>query len=137
MNRTKLIQRLTIEEGLRLLPYKDSRGILTLGIGHNLSVPITRTAAEAICNDDITAHAAQLTSSIPWIGTLDDARQDVLIDMCFNLGVGGLLEFRATLAAVQGGDYPTAAAQMLQSSWATEVGHRAQVLAQIMKDGVE
>jgi lysozyme len=58
-----------------------------------------------------------------------------MIDMCFNLGIGGLLEFKNTLASIQSGDYQKASEQMLQSKWATQVGNRATELSEMMKEG--
>jgi lysozyme len=64
-------------------------------------------------------------------------RQNVLADMCFNLGIGGLLSFKNTLAMVEHGKYEEAAAAMLQSKWATQVGQRAIELSEMMRTGRE
>lgn len=64
------------------------------------------------------------------------ARAEVLVDMAYNLGPDGLLKFVNTLAAVERGDYARAAAGMLASKWAGQVGRRARVLAEIMRIGV-
>lgn len=37
MDFNKLLNTLKIEEGLRLFPYRDPKGILTIGYGHNLT----------------------------------------------------------------------------------------------------
>ena len=63
------------------------------------------------------------------------ARQRVLLNMCFNLGSGGLLEFRKSLAAMERGDFETAAREMKASKWATQVGDRADRLAALMRSG--
>jgi hypothetical protein len=57
------------------------------------------------------------------------------LNMTFNLG-DRLLGFRKALAAVQAGDWSTAAAEMLDSQWAAQVGPRAQRLAEAMRTGV-
>jgi lysozyme len=61
--------------------------------------------------------------------------QEVLANMCFNLGLTGLLGFRQTLALLQAGRYGEAAAEMLRSAWAGQVGARAERLAQKLKEG--
>ena len=58
-----------------------------------------------------------------------------LKNMAFNMGVAGLLEFRQMLAEVQTADWPGAAAEMLSSKWATQVGDRAHRLALQMTTG--
>jgi hypothetical protein len=77
----------------------------------------------------------------PWTNTLDVVRGRVLLNMCFNMGWlskdghHGLGTFTATLALVQGGHYPEAAAHMLASLWARQVGERAVRLASRMATG--
>ena len=67
---------------------------------------------------------------------IDETRQHVLMDMCFNLGTTGLLKFKAMLTAVEARDFDRAAGEMLNSTWARQVGDRAQTLAAMMKTGV-
>jgi len=64
-----------------------------------------------------------------------DARSDVLLNMAFNLGVDGLLAFRATLEHARAGRYAEAARGMLASKWAGQVKGRAQELALQMENG--
>ena len=76
---------LTRDEGLRLQPYRDSVGKLTIGVGHNLDANgITYAAAMQILEDDILNVMGQLNSKVSWWATLDDARQRVLANMAFN-----------------------------------------------------
>ena len=67
---------------------------------------------------------------------LSEPRRAVLIDMAFNLGIGGLLAFTRTLAAMQAGAWVRAADEMLASRWAAQVGPRAHFLATMMREGV-
>ncbi|HUO11336.1 MAG TPA: glycoside hydrolase family protein, partial [Caulobacteraceae bacterium] len=67
---------------------------------------------------------------------LDDPRQDVLANMAFNLGVGGLLRFPKTLALVRAERWDAAADAMLASAWARQVGARARRLAEQLCTGV-
>lgn len=78
----------------------------------------------------------ELTTALPWWRTLNDPRQDVLANMTYNMGLTHLLGFHAALAAMQREDWPLAAAEMLDSAWSAQVGHRAVRLAQQMHDGV-
>ena len=122
-------------EGTRYVMYRDSLGNPTLGVGHLLTVPITDAAVNQILNDDISDTQQQLAHALSWLNQLDSVRQDVLVDLAFNLGVGGLLGFRHFLAAMQAGDWTTAKAEMLNSKWATQVGSRAQELAAMVLGG--
>lgn len=138
MNEFQMIETLKRDEGLKLTPYKDSRGFLTIGIGHNLDAHgITKETAEFICLDDLAKHWKELVEALPWVKELDEPRQHVMLNMAFNLGVGGLLNFRNTLACIKEGEYANAAIMMLQSKWADQVGQRAVRLAEQMKTGKE
>ena len=63
-------------------------------------------------------------------------RADVLVNMAFNVGVAGLLKFRKTLEAICNDDYDTAAGEMLNSKWASQVKSRAVYLARQMRTGL-
>jgi lysozyme len=97
---------------------------------------ITQDIANALLDSDIDTTSAHLIRALPWTQQLDDARQGVLVNLAFNIGVAGLLQFKLTLAAVEAGDYATAAADMLLSRWAKQVGARASRLAKQMEFGI-
>lgn len=132
-----LVKQLHRDEGLRLKPYKDTVGKLTIGYGRNLDdVGITPEEADFLLEGDIQHAQWTLKQNLPWTEGLDDARLGVLVNMCFNMGIGGLLQFRNMLAACESGDYATAATEMESSAWATQVGARAHRLALQMSTGI-
>lgn len=133
---TSLRRQLIRHEGLRLKPYKDTVGKLTIGVGRNLDdVGISEQEAMSLLDNDIDRARIDLLKVLPWVKNLDSVRQDVLLNMAFNMGIGGLLTFKNTLAAIQNGDYADAADRMLESKWATQVGLRASELSQMMRSG--
>ena len=134
--REKLISQLSRDEGIRLRPYRDSVGKLTIGIGRNLDdVGISQDEATVLLGNDIEKASAALRTQLPWTVNLDDARTGVLVNMTFNMGITTMLKFKDTLAHIQAGDYSAAADSMLQSQWARQVGARAQRLAEQMRTG--
>ena len=134
MNHNDLKRDLIRDEGYRLLPYEDSEGILTIGIGRNLEKGLSKDEVDVLYHNDIVSVEKDLDRSLPWWRMLDEPRQRVLANMCFNLGIGRLLGFRKTLKAIESGDYLLAAIEMLDSKWARQVGNRATRLARIMKE---
>ena len=86
-------------------------------------------------DNDIEELDIQLGKRLPWLATLSPARQQVLMNMAFNLGIDGLLGFKNTLGMIASGDYQKAADAMMQSKWAGQVGDRAKRLAAMMKEG--
>jgi lysozyme len=122
------------DEGQRLLPYTDTAGKLTIGIGHNLTDRgISQSVCDAIFAEDIAVVIADLDRELPWWTRLDEPRQRVLANMAFNLGIAKLLLFRHTLDAMARGDYGAAADGMAASLWASQVGPRAQRLIAVMR----
>lgn len=124
------------DEGLRLMPYRDTVGVLTIGYGRAIGrVGITEAEARILLRNDIARVRAELEAALPFFPSLSRNRQYALVNMAFNLGLAGLLKFKKMLAAVAVGNYVLASECMLQSKWATQVGHRAQRLALLMQDG--
>jgi lysozyme len=132
-----LVEQITRDEGVRLKPYRDSVGKLTIGIGRNLDDKgISLAEAQIFLQDDIRDVQAELQKALPWVYHLDDARRGVLENMAYNMGVEKLLSFHDTLSFVQRGLFAQAANAMMQSKWAVQVGARAVRLAEQMRTGV-
>ena len=123
----RIKEQLVRHEGLRLKSYRCTAGRLTIGIGRNLDdCGISQSEAYVMLINDIMNCEKQLQSKIPDIyNGLDEVRKSVLLNMCFNLGINGLLGFKNTLAFVKVGDWERAANNMLVSKWAKQVGRRA------------
>lgn len=131
-----LTSQLVRDEGLRLKPYRDTVGKLTIGVGRNLSdVGISRDEALLLLANDISRAESELAEHLPWTSKLDDARLGVLIAMAFNLGIGGLLAFKDALGHIKTAEYDLAAKALLQSKWAVQVGGRAERLAEQLRTG--
>tara|TARA_R100000541_G_scaffold18259_1_gene28048 strand:+ start:1451 stop:1870 length:420 start_codon:yes stop_codon:yes gene_type:complete len=136
MNKTKLAEQLKKHEGLKLKPYTDTVGKLTLGIGRNLEDKgISEQEALFMLNNDVDYFYDKIKKEINWFCALNDARQNVLVNMAFNLGVAGLLTFKNTLRLVGVGHFCEAADEMLNSKWAKQVGYRAEELSEQMRTG--
>lgn len=128
-----LVEQLKLHEGKRNLPYEDTEGHLTIGYGHNLDVPLSDKAIEQILLDDIATAESELDRIFPDWRDLSESRQNVLVDMMFNLGAPRYLSFVKFWAAMREEDYQTAAEEMVDSKWAIQVGTRAEVLADMMR----
>ena len=66
---------------------------------------------EALVEADVQAFEAQLAAALPNWNSYPEPAQEALFDMAFNLGLGGLKKFPKMLAAIDAGDWATAAAQ--------------------------
>jgi lysozyme len=133
---TDIIEMLKRHEGLKLKPYKDTVGKLTIGYGRNLDdVGISKEEAEMMLRNDFSRTMAAVRNNIAFFDELDIDRQDVLLDMCYNLGIKKLLTFKKMLNFLSEHKYNEAAKEMLDSLWAKQVKGRASELALIMKGG--
>lgn len=139
MNRDILANELERDEGFRSHAYQDSLGFWTIGYGRMVDKRrgggITRFEARVLLDNDIDECEKDLDHSLAWWREMTENRQRVLVNMCFNLGIGKLLQFTNTLAAMERGDYEAAAKGMLNSRWATQVKGRAERLAELMREG--
>jgi lysozyme len=139
------------DEGFVAHVYKCSEGFDTIGKGYNLSQNplkltgfeikefrhkgISEATATYLLNRYVEQIEKSLHDKIEWFGKLNEARQGVLINMAYQMGVGGLLKFHDTLDYIQHGSFDLAAAEMLDSKWARQTPARAKRLAKRMKTG--
>lgn len=130
----RLLTQLRRDEGWRLVPYTDSVGVLTLGCGHNLTYPISNAAVQQMLHDDVDVVWLALGERV-WFQALDEVRQGAVVNMAFNLGMAGLLRFTHFLSALAGQNWTRAGAEMLDSTWAGQVGPRAHRLAEQIRSG--
>ena len=129
----KLTEQLKKHEGLRLYPYRCTAGKLTIGVGRNLDDKgISEEEANELLQDDIYDVEIQLDEQLPWWRSKPENVQLVLCDMCFNLGISGLLTFDKFLHALRLGFIETAQMEMMDSLWAIQVGTRANDLREML-----
>ena len=123
-------------EGLRLKPYLCTAGKTTIGVGRNLSDNgITEAEAMSMLDRDIAVTVSALRDEFLWFADLDRTRKDAVISLGFNMGVRKLGTFKKFIAAMVAKEYETAAAEILNSTYATQVGQRAVELAGMIRSG--
>ena len=146
MNRVALMEELTLDEGCVYEIYKDHLGYATFGIGHLITekddehgdpvgTPVSEARVHECFNQDIDIVTNELDDKMQWWRGLDDVRKRVLANMCFNLGYPRLSGFKRFLAAMGTSQWETAAEEMMDSKWATQVGSRADRLKQMVLTG--
>lgn len=135
----QLTRQLRRDEGVRAHLYFDSEGYATIGVGRLIDARrgggLRESEIDYLLANDIEEAVAALRDRLPWFDSLNEARQGVLANMAFNLGVDGLLGFKRTLALVERGEHDAASVEMLDSKWARQVGRRADRLSEQMRTG--
>lgn len=122
-------------EGYSQFPKPDAKGTVQIGYGTNLTLRgLEPGEADWLVIQDVNRLHHFLTS-FPWYSALSINRKAVLIDMAYNLGRDGLQGFGKMLAAIEAGDFKRAALEIYESKWAAQVGSRAVVDAELMRNG--
>lgn len=149
----KFDSQLILEEGLRLAAYEDTKGIKTIGVGHNLIAapltaqqiaicgsngltgPISHAGAIYVLHNDQDLVYGALNAHTPWWNNLDEIRSRVLADLCFNMGWGTLCNFHHFLYDLEQNDFVQAAIDLQASAWYDQVGNRGKRLVTMMNTG--
>ena len=133
----KLQQALIRHEGMRLKPYEDVlTEDITIGVGRNLdSLGLSEDEVLYLLNNDIERCDKELLHNFKWYPDLCRARQDAMINLCFNLGITRLLKFKKSLGYMAAGAFELAADEFLCSRWAEQVGNRAIEVTDLIRDG--
>ena len=118
MDLNKLKQSVKKSENVKLKVYLCPKKKHTIGYGRNLDDRgITMLEAEAMLERDLLDTKLELEDKIKFFHKLDDIRQNVLIEMAYNMGVPHLLEFKNTLKFMEKSDFINASKEMLNSKW--------------------
>tara|TARA_Y100000114_G_scaffold82199_1_gene75877 strand:+ start:107 stop:553 length:447 start_codon:yes stop_codon:yes gene_type:complete len=139
MNIDKLREQLKIDEGVKYEVYKDHLGYPTFGIGHlvvegdeehgkPVGTPVSEDRVNAVFESDVQKFVSESKKVFPNLDDLPEEAQQVIVNMCFNMGAPRLSKFKKFIAAVNDGNWSTAAVEMMDSRWATQVGKRAERL---------
>lgn len=131
----ELLASTKVHEGLRRRAYQDSKGIWTVGYGTNLQeLEIDEELATEWLYDKLR-QAEVSAGGYPWFHELNQPRRDVIVEMLYNLGLPRFDKFVKLKRALSESRFGAAAAEMLDSEWATQVGIRAKRLATQMRTG--
>ena len=134
-----IIEMLRQHEGVRTHAYQCTADKTTIGVGRNIDenggIGLSTDEINYLLANDVKRVNDELLGAFRWYKTLGTERKDAMIDMCFNMGLPRLMQFKKALAAMAKGDYVTASAEFLDSRWAAQVGQRAETIAAIIETG--
>jgi len=138
-------------EGFRHNMYKDRNG-WSIGNGYSLTsnpldLPkatihrykksgISEAEAKQLVVRMCNKTATELSANYDWFTKIPSKSQYVMLDMGYNLGVGGLAGFDKTLYHIKNNQTTMASKEMLRSRWSRQVKNRSKELSQIIKTGI-
>ena len=143
MDYNNLKERIKKHEGFVNKIYKDSLGFATIGYGHLVTkadtyeegVEYTEEELSKVFDQDfiIAGHVAETLMNNNEVYEIDHEAKCVLIEMVFQLGIGGVGKFKKMWSALDNEDYGEASFQMMDSLWAKQTPKRAAKLSAKMR----
>ena len=136
----ELKEQIKEHEGFVPRTYKDSLGKRTIGFGHLCVEPeqwdddkeYTREELERVFDNDFE-EALKNAESLIGERSINFIAKQVIIEMVFQLGIGGVGKFKKMWSALDNEDYGEASFQMMDSLWAKQTPNRAEKLSQKMR----
>jgi lysozyme len=121
-------------EGFRPTVYEDSLGFLTLGYGFKTSeFDLTPQEAEMILHRKLIELADAVHKRFWWFDKMPEAAQDIVLEMCYQLGVDGFAKFTNTIERLCLDDFKGAAKHMRDSLWYRQTTNRAEEMTKRME----
>ena len=136
---SELKEQIQEHEGFVDTVYKDSLGFARIGFGHLVREDDPYKEGETYSKEQLQEQFDKdfdeaKTNAFSLIGdlSLHHHAKCVIIEMVFQLGIGGVSKFKAMWKALEQNDYNTASLEMLDSRWAKQTSKRAEKLSAIM-----
>ena len=145
MNIEQVQKQLEIDEGVVYELYTDHLGYPTFGIGHLITkndpefeepvgTPVSKERVDSVFAIDIKIAEDECCVLYPFWEELPEEVQEILVNMMFNLGRPRLTKFKKMNAALEMGDWKTAAIEGRDSRWYHQVGSRSERLMTRMEN---
>ena len=129
-----LLDSIKHHEGFVEHVYDDSLGIPTIGYGFAIKdLVLEEDLCEEILFRKLRTLSASVIGKFPFFDYLPSDCKDVLVEMCFQLGVTGVSKFKKALKAMEDGAWEKAADEMLDSKWAKQTPNRAKEMSDIIR----
>lgn len=145
---SQIAKMLRLDEGFKEKPYIDSLGYPTIGIGQrigpknallsNYQFTISKNVADVWMQEIALEYMGKLKNDSRINAALvkcNQARQDALLNMAYQMGVSGLSGFRNMLVLISNGDFGKASAEALNSLWARQTPQRAKRISDVIRTG--
>ena len=129
----KLIEAVKLSEGFRDRVYKATLGIDTIGYGFAIKdLVLDEDISEMILERKLEALIERVNKRFNFVKCLPDEAQEVIYEMCYQLGVTGVSKFKKTLLYLENEEFNMASKEMLDSKWARQTPNRAKRLSDII-----
>lgn len=138
MDKERIKRTLIRHEGIELKPYRCTSDKLTIGVGRNLDDNgISQDTAMQMLEEDILSSVEDLRRNLNWFDDAPGVVQEALVNLAFNMGIVRLMQFRKTLINLRNGEWDKGADELLDSRYATQVGYRANEVADMIRSAAD
>ena len=129
-----LIKNIKESEGFVEHVYNDSLGIPTIGFGFAIKdLILDEDIAEQILVRKVKKLVDRVDKKFDWFNLADDSVKEVVVEMCYQLGLAGFSKFKKTISYIEKKNYYEASKEMLDSKWAKQTPNRAKKLSKIVE----
>ena len=128
-----LIENIKESEGFVAHVYNDSLGIPTIGYGFAIKdLILDEDLAEEILIRKVRDLVARVDRKFDWFVTADNNVKEVVVEMCYQMGLSGFSKFKKTIYYLEKVNYIEASKEMLDSKWTKQTPNRAKKLSNIV-----
>jgi len=129
-----LIEQIKKHEGFRSSVYECTEGYDTIGYGFAVKdLELTEDIAEQILIQKIAELESKISKKFEWYHTAPQEAKEVVINMCYQLGLSGFSKFKKTIYLLETEQYEEASIEMLDSLWAKQTPRRAKELSEVIR----
>ena len=130
-----LLDRIKHHEGFRAKVYQCTEGYDTIGFGFAIKdLELDEDISEMILMQKLDNLMTRIGKTFVWWRSADSTVKDVVVEMCYQLGVSGFSKFKKTIDHLENKRYGKASAEMLDSKWARQTPNRALELSNLIKN---
>tara|TARA_R100000152_G_C6777399_1_gene207236 strand:+ start:1046 stop:1447 length:402 start_codon:yes stop_codon:yes gene_type:complete len=130
----ELLNNIKESEGYRDKVYKCTEGFDTIGYGFAIKdLVLEEDICDIILARKIEKLMVKIQKKFPFITELPSDKSEVVIEMCYQMGVTGVSKFKKMLKHLEDGNFEKASIEMLDSKWAKQTPNRALKLSNAMK----
>ena len=130
-----LLDRIKHHEGFRSKVYKCTEGYDTIGYGFAIKdLELDEDISEMILMQKLDNLMTRIGKTFVWWRSADSTVKDVVVEMCYQLGVSGFSKFKKTIDHLENKRYGKASVEMLDSKWSRQTPNRALELSNLIKN---
>ena len=129
-----LLEQIKDHEGFSSTVYECTEGYDTIGYGFAIKdLELTEEIAEDILIGKLSKLRLRLCKTFDWFLDTPEVVQEVIMNMCYQMGLSGFSQFKKTIYYLETEQYEEAADEMLDSLWHKQTPSISQELSDVIR----